>query len=127
MFKINCLLPTHDENDILEDCLESALTWSDNIYIYDTAGQEDTRELVKRVSNKYPNVHLYKSEFHSATKWLELSHDMFVELYSNSEVGDWWCFLYTDERYPEDPRLFLSKIAQGYNCVFSIRAVKKNR
>ena len=118
-FKIHCLLPTHHENDILRECILDALRWADKIYVYDTAGDPETVRIIREISSENPNVMLFRSEFLPVSNWSVLALEMFKFYSGQGSVGDWWNYLFTDERYPEDPRVFLAKVPYADNCVFS--------
>jgi len=118
MFKVNAILPTNNESDILEECLEAASIWADNIYVFDTGSTDETWSIVKRIALKNPKVIPYLSEYrpYNFTKTLS---EVFAYYFHMSQPGDWWCTLCTDEQYIDDPRLFLAKLADSYDCVWS--------
>lgn len=45
--KFICLLPVRDEADIIGQCLDHLLTWSDEIYVFDTGSVDETWEIVQ--------------------------------------------------------------------------------
>ena len=118
MFKIHSILLTNNESDILAECIDSALKWSDYIYIFDTGSTDKTLEIINSFTLLHTNIILYKSEYRLYNFTKNIS-EVFSYYFKNSSIGDWWCTLCTDEQYPEDPRIFLAKVPLIYNNVWS--------
>ena len=118
MFKIHSILLTNNEADILAECIDSALKWSDYIYIFDTGSTDKTLEIINSFTLSHTNIILYKSEYRLYNFTKNIS-EVFSYYFKNSSIGDWWCTLCTDEQYPEDPRIFLAKVPLFYNNVLS--------
>jgi len=118
MFKIHAILPTNNEADILEECLEAASLWADYIYVFDTGSNDDTWSIVNRLAENNPKIIPYLSEYrpYNFTKTLG---EVFSHYFHKSQKGDWWCTLCTDEQYLEDPRIFLAKLDSRYDSVWS--------
>jgi len=118
MFKIHSILLTNNESDILAECLDSASKWSDYIYVFDTGSTDKTPEIINKMSKSNPRIIYYKSEFRKYDFTKNIGEVM-KHYFHNSSVGDWWCTLCTDEQYPDDPRIFLSKVPDSFNNVWS--------
>jgi glycosyltransferase involved in cell wall biosynthesis len=106
-----------NEADILEECLNSALHWCDHIYVFDNGSKDGTWELVKTLATKHPQIVPYKQDdvlFSSA-----LRGDIFNAFRSTAGQQDWWCRLDADEFYIDDPRVFLAKIPDRFQTVWS--------
>lgn len=118
MFKIHAILPTNNESDILEECIEAASVWADYIYVFDTGSTDETWSIVNRIRAVNSKVIPYLSEYrpYNFTKTLG---EIFSHYFHNSQQGDWWCTLCTDEQYLEDPRIFLAKLDGRYDSVWS--------
>lgn len=117
-FRIHAVLPTNNEVDILEECIDSASRWADAIYVFDTGSTDGSIELLSFLERKYTSLKIYKAEFREFDFTKTIS-EVFRHYASESKLGDWWCPLSTDEQYPENPRIFLSKVDPRYNSVWS--------
>ncbi len=118
MFKIHAILPTNNEADILEECIEAASVWADYIYVFDTGSNDETWLIVKRLAEINPKVIPYLSE-HRPYNFTKTLGEVFTHYFHMSKQGDWWCTLCTDEQYVEDPRIFLAKLDGRYDSVWT--------
>jgi len=118
MFKIHTILPTNNESDILEECIDAVSVWSDYIYVFDTGSTDATWSIVTRISAVNPKVISYLSEYR-AFNFTKTVSEVFSHYFHYSQQGDWWCTLCTDEQFLDDPRLFLAKLGDRYDSVWS--------
>jgi hypothetical protein len=115
--KIHGLCIVKNEADILEESLTAALQWCDHIYVFDNGSNDGTWELVNDLAKQHSEIVPYKQDemlFSSA-----LRSDIFNAFRSNAGPRDWWCRLDADEFYIDDPRIFLSKVPDRYQTVWS--------
>ncbi|MGJ3246544.1 MAG: glycosyltransferase family 2 protein [Elainellaceae cyanobacterium] len=106
-----------NEADIIEQTLTHAATWCDFIYVFDNGSTDGTWEKVLDLSKRYSPIIPYKQDDCVFHDWLR--SEVFHHFRSNSIEGDWWCRLDADEFYIDDPRIFLKKVPQSYQCVWS--------
>jgi Glycosyl transferase family 2 len=115
--KIHALCIVKNEADVLQEALNAALYWCDHIYIFDNGSNDGTWELVKELAKQHLQIVPYKQDdvlFSSA-----LRADIFNAFRMNADPQDWWCRLDADEFYIDDPRLFLGKIPDRFQTVWS--------
>lgn len=95
--KFHTLLPVRDEADIIAQCLQHLLTWTDSIYVFDTGSVDDTWEIVQDFASKDKRIIPIKKEpvYFSDTK---LRGYIFNVARQKMNDGDW--FLRTE--YPTD-------------------------
>jgi glycosyltransferase involved in cell wall biosynthesis len=115
--KIHGLCIVKNETDVLQESLTSALHWCDHIYVFDNGSDDGTWEMVKELAKQHLQIVPYKQDdviFSSA-----LRADIFNAFRSNAGPKDWWCRLDADEFYIDDPRIFLAKIPDRFQTVYS--------
>ena len=115
--KIHALCIVKNEGDVLQEALISALHWCDHIYVFDNGSNDGTWELVKELAKQHLQIVPYKQDdvlFSSA-----LRADIFNAFRVNAGPQDWWCRLDADEFYIDDPRIFLGKIPDRFQTVWS--------
>ena len=115
--KIHGLCVVKNEADVLQETLISAVHWCDHIYVFDNGSNDGTWELVRELANQHAEIVPYKQDdvlFSSA-----LRADIFDAFRSNAGPQDWWCRLDADEFYIDDPRIFLAKIPNRFQTVWS--------
>jgi Glycosyl transferase family 2 len=115
--KIHALCIVKNEADVLQEALISALHWCDHIYVFDNGSDDGTWEMVKELAQEHPQIVPYKQDhvlFSSA-----LRADIFNTFRVNAGAQDWWCRLDADEFYIDDPRVFLGKIPDRFQTVWS--------
>ncbi len=115
--KVHALCIVKNEADVLQEALISALHWCDHIYVFDNGSNDGTWELVKEIAKQHLQIVPYKQDdvlFSSA-----LRADIFNAFRVNAGPQDWWCRLDADEFYIDDPRIFLAKIPDRFQTVWS--------
>jgi hypothetical protein len=115
--KIHALCLVKNEVDVLQESLISALNWCDQIYIFDNGSNDGTWELVQKLARQHMQIVVSKQDnvlFSDA-----LRADIFNVFRSNAGVQDWWCRLDADEFYIDDPRVFLAKVPDHLQTVWS--------
>jgi Glycosyl transferase family 2 len=115
--KIHALCLVKNEADILQETLISALHWSDYIYVFDNGSDDGSWELVKELAEQHPQIVPYKQD--DVLYSNGLLADIFNAYRSNAGPRDWWCRLDADEIYIDDPRIFLAKIPDRFQTVWS--------
>src|SRR6266446_882674 len=114
---IHALCIVKNEADILQETLIAALYWCDHIYVFDNGSNDGTWELVKELAKQHLQIVPHKQDdvlFSSA-----LRADIFNAFRANAGLQDWWCRLDADEFYIDDPRIFLAKIPNRFQTVWS--------
>jgi hypothetical protein len=115
--KIHALCIVKNEADVLQEALISALHWCDHIYVFDNGSDDGTWEIVKALAQQHLQIVPYKQDdvlFSSA-----LRADIFNAFRVNAGPQDWWCRLDADEFYIDDPRIFLAKLPDRFQTVWS--------
>lgn len=116
-FKIHAICLVRDEADIIEDTLRAAMQWCDRIYVYDNGSEDNTWEIIHRLSTESDKVIPFlkdASEFTNGLRGKVFSH------YRNEACPqDWWCILDADEFYIDDPRTFLAKVPEYFDAVWN--------
>ena len=115
--KIHALCIVKNEADVLQEALTSALHWCDHIYVFDNGSNDGTWELVNELGKEELQIVPYKQDdvlFSSA-----LRADIFNAFRVNAGPHDWWCRLDADEFYIDDPRIFLAKVPDHFQTVWS--------
>jgi glycosyltransferase involved in cell wall biosynthesis len=115
--KIHAVCLVKNEADILQETLVSALLWCDHIYVFDNGSDDGSWELVKELAKQHLQVVPYKQDDVLYTNGLRA--DIFNAFRSNAGPQDWWCALDADEFYIDDPRIFISKVSDRFQTVWS--------
>jgi glycosyltransferase involved in cell wall biosynthesis len=115
--KIHGLCLVKNEVDVLQENLISALRWCDYIYVFDNGSNDGSWELVKELAKQHVQIVAYKQDDVIYSNGLRA--DIFNAFRSNAGSRDWWCRLDADEFYIDDPRIFLSKIPEQFQTVWS--------
>jgi glycosyltransferase involved in cell wall biosynthesis len=115
--KIHALCIVKNEADVLRESLTSALHWCDHIYVFDNGSNDGSWELVKELAKQHLQIVPYKQDDVLYTNGLRA--DIFNTFQSNAGPADWWCALDADEFYIDDPRIFLTKISNRFQTVWS--------
>lgn len=116
-FKIHAGCMVKDEVDVIVQTLQSALEWCDFIYIYENGSTDGTAEKVLDLSEKYPNIVIYRQDSLPYSEGLRA--EMYHHYKENYRDGDWICKLDADEIYIDNPRQFLAQVPPEYLVVKS--------
>ncbi|HEV2765832.1 MAG TPA: glycosyltransferase family 2 protein [Pyrinomonadaceae bacterium] len=116
--KFHAILIIRDEEDIIRECLESALGWCDHVYVYDTGSTDGTWEMVGEFARRDPRVVPFVREsvvFHDTIRAF-----VFDEFRKNMRDGDWVVRLDADELYYAAPPEFVrARLARHESQVYS--------
>ena len=107
-----------DEADIIEQTLMAAKSWADAVFVYDNGSTDGTWEKVQALAAREPHVVPYKSDPKVYSDGMR--REVFMDHRQRCRRGDWWCFLDSDEIYPEDPHAFLQRVSVCYQIVWSV-------
>lgn len=115
--KIHALCILKNEADVIGESLGAALHWCDHIYVFDNGSDDGSWELVQQLARQYSQIVPYKQDDVLYSNGLRA--DIFNAFRSNAGAQDWWCALDADEFYIDDPRIFLAKIPERWQTVWS--------
>lgn len=105
--RFHALMLVRDEADIVEQCLTSASTWCDAIYVYDTGSTDGTWELVLAAARQNSCVVPVGREAVYYTEGLR--GFLFNQVRNRATDGDWFVRLDADEFYPILPPNFVKE------------------
>jgi glycosyltransferase involved in cell wall biosynthesis len=116
MSKFICLLPVRDEADIIGQCLERLLAWSDEIFVFDTGSVDETWEIVQEFASRERRVTPLKKEsvyFNDTVVrgW------MFHEARRTLRKGDWFLRADADEFHHIMPPEFVKTRLQTHETI----------
>src|SRR4051794_8304478 len=114
IFSICCV---RDENDIIQETLAAALTWSDRIFVFDNGSIDGTWETLQSIAQNNPKIAIVGHDSRPFTD--ELRGEIFERCKSVASPGDWWCRLDSDEIYIDEPASFLAGVPGTFGFVFS--------
>jgi glycosyltransferase involved in cell wall biosynthesis len=116
--KFVCLLPVRDESDIIGQCLNHLLTWSDEIYVFDTGSVDNTWEIVQDFAGREKRVIPLRKEpvYFSETR---LRGWMFHEARKRMKTGDWFLRVDADEfHYISPPEFIKTRLRRHETIVY---------
>lgn len=114
--KFHSLLPVRDEADIIQQCLENLLGWSDSIYVFDTGSIDNTWEIVLDIAAKERRVIPMRKEpvYFSETK---LRGYMFHHAREKMRDGDWFLRVDADEFHHIPPPEFVNTYLRKHETI----------
>jgi glycosyltransferase involved in cell wall biosynthesis len=116
--KFVVLLPVRDEADIIGQCLQQALRWSDAVYIFDTGSVDNTWEIVQQFAARDKRVMPIRKEpvYFSETR---LRGYMFHVARQKMREGDWFLRMDSDEFHHIAPPDFVKNCMRKYEtCAY---------
>jgi hypothetical protein len=99
------IMMTRDDGDVMEECLNYALTWCDAIYIYDTGSSDSSWDIANALAAKDKRIVPWKHE--SIAMHNGLRAYLFHHFRDRMEEGDWVAIVDTDEFYHLPPPQFV--------------------
>ncbi|MGA9858824.1 MAG: glycosyltransferase family 2 protein, partial [Solirubrobacteraceae bacterium] len=87
------------------------------VYVLDNGSTDGTWDVVQELARELPAVVPWKSERTPFSDALRAG--IYREFRSASQPGDWWCRLDADEFYIDDPRVFLQRVEEMYDVVWT--------
>lgn len=111
-----CLLPVRDEADIIGQCLQHALQWSDAIYVFDTGSVDHTWEIVQDIAARERRVVPLRKDpvYFSETK---LRGWMFHQARQTMRTGDWFLRMDADEFHHLPPPEFVKRRLRPHETI----------
>ncbi|TDF39638.1 glycosyltransferase family 2 protein [Alteromonadaceae bacterium M269] len=110
--KLNAICIIQNEADIIQDSLNHALKFCDNIYVLDHFSTDGSIELVKQQAGRDPRIQVVpKNQEANRGQFRSYIYNQFHQQFSAS---DWWYILDPAELLAEDPRPMLVKAMQRY-------------
>jgi glycosyltransferase involved in cell wall biosynthesis len=112
------LLPVRDEGDIIRECLTHALSWADQIFVYDTGSIDDTYEIVEDMAKADDRICPIGSEpvYYNENRVRGL---LFNAARSKLRDGDWFLRIDADEFHHVRPQEFVAKrVRSGEGVVY---------
>ncbi len=115
--KIRGLCIVKNESDVIEESLEAASRWADEIFVWDNGSIDGTWDAVQSLAQRNEVIVPFKQDGRPFRDGLR------AEIYQHfrhlASEGDWWFALPADELYIDDPRLFLAKVPAGDSTVWT--------
>lgn len=115
--RIYSLCVVKNEADIIAQCLDSAVSWCDFIYVLDNGSADGTWEIVLDLADKYPSIVPYGRD--ERTFQPSFRSVLFHHYGRRASPGDWWCRLDADEFYIDNPKQFLRSVPRNCHVVWS--------
>jgi hypothetical protein len=115
--KIHGMCIVKDEADVIAECLTAAAEWCDHIYIFDNGSSDETWAIAQELAARLPSVVAWKTDPAPFSDGLRA--EIFHQFRAGSRPGDWWCRLDADEFYIDDPRVFLRKVPEDLDVVWT--------
>lgn len=114
--KFVCLLPVRDEADIIGQCLEHLLTWSDEIYVFDTGSVDESWEIVQDFAKRDSRVIPLRKEPVYFSETL-LRGWIFHQARASLRTGDWFLRVDADEFHHIPPPEFVQTRLRPHETV----------
>lgn len=114
--KVHAISIVKDEADIISQTFGNAVTWCDQIYVFDNGSTDGTWEILQKLAKKFPNIVLFGHDNRDFSDTIR--SEIFNAFKSRGEYGDWWCKLDADELYIDHPHRFLTRVPEPYDLVF---------
>jgi len=111
--KIYGLLLMKNEADVIKDVVQDALKWADKIFIADNGSDDGTWEIIQELASD--RIILWGQTFANFQEGLRTI--IWETIKKESNNGDWWCFMDSDEFYYDNPREFLKKVPSRFGVV----------
>jgi glycosyltransferase involved in cell wall biosynthesis len=110
------LLPVRDEADIIGQCLDHALRWADEVYVFDTGSVDNAWEIVQEFASRDKRVVPMRKEpvFFSEAR---LRGYMFHVARQNMRNGDWFLRIDADEFHHITPPQFVKDCMRKHETV----------
>jgi Glycosyl transferase family 2 len=110
------LLPVRDEADIIGQCLDHALKWADEIYVFDTGSVDNAWEIVREFASRDKRVVPMRKEpvFFSEPR---LRGYMFHVARQKMREGDWFLRVDADEFHHITPPQFVKNCMRKHETV----------
>jgi glycosyltransferase involved in cell wall biosynthesis len=110
------LLPVRDEADIISQCLDHALRWADEIYVFDTGSVDNAWEIVQEFASRDKRVVPLRKEpvFFSEAR---LRGYMFHSARQKMREGDWFLRIDADEFHHITPPQFVKNCMRKHETV----------
>jgi glycosyltransferase involved in cell wall biosynthesis len=119
--KVHGLLLTRDDEDIVAQCINHALTWCDALYVFDTGSGDATVEIIHEAARKDRRVlvatgHPTPIVFDSGLRAV-----VFHKFRHLLKEGDWIAQVDSDEFFHISPRQFVEEhLRSGETCVWNM-------
>jgi glycosyltransferase involved in cell wall biosynthesis len=109
--KINAICMVKNEADVLIETLHHALTFCDNIYVFDNGSNDGTWEKLQAFVKQEPRV-IIAARSDEVFKE-QLRNRVYNQYHHLFSAKDWWYILDADEMLAQDPRPMLKKAMQA--------------
>lgn len=115
--KIRAICILKNEADVVAETIKAALSWADNIYVFDNGSEDGTWEQVQSLARDNSAVVPFAQD--ACTFRDGLRARVYHAYKHQAQPADWWCRLDSDEFYIDDPRVFLAKVPPRYGWVYT--------
>ena len=116
MPKFIALLPVRDEEDIVQQCIDSLLEWADQVYVFDTGSVDTTWEIVLEIASRDRRlVPMCKDQVYFSENLLR--GWMFHKARESLRDGDWFLRVDSDEFHHVPPPVFVSERIEKHETI----------
>jgi hypothetical protein len=123
------ILLTRDDEDIISQCIAHALTWCDQLYVFETGGFDRTWDIIVEWSRKDPRISCFQNEGGQALMESGLRGYVFERYRHRMRAGDWVVQVDSDEFYHVAPPEFVERSVRKcetavYNSTYEFRLTR---
>lgn len=115
------ILLTRDDDDIIAQCIQHALTWCDALYVFDTGSGDATCDIVKDLANKDNRIKVVSGHPKPLVLLSSLRGVFFNQIRHFAQKGDWFVQVDSDEFCHISPRQFVEEqLHPCETCVWNL-------
>jgi glycosyltransferase involved in cell wall biosynthesis len=115
------ILLTRDDEDIIAQCIQHALTWCDALYVFDTGSGDSTTEIVEQAAREDRRVKIATGHPKPLVLCSGLRAVVFHKYRDSAERGDWFVQVDSDEFFHISPRTFVAEyLRPNETCVYNL-------
>ena len=124
------ILLTRDDEDIIGPCIDHALTWCDQLYVFDTGSTDETWNLVQDYARRDPRLVAFQSSEGQVLLMSGLRGYVFERYRERMRDGDWVVQVDSDEFFHISPREFVDRRLRRhetgvYNLTYEFRLTRQ--
>ena len=112
------ILLTRDDEDIIRQNIQHALTWCDSLNIFETGGFDQTWDIVRDWARRDERIRCFQNRGGQALMESGLRGYVFERYRDQFEPGDWIVQVDSDEFYHVSPREFIQRLAPSETVAY---------